>query len=491
MADFSFILIYFFYGLAFFSMGLVVALEGGRANDPRLRSGLRPLAVFGILHALHEWLEMFERMGGAVHNFDFDTPLYQSLRLAMLAFSFLSLAAFGSYLLAKDEVAHRVMFLIPLGLEAIWVFGLLNMRSEYPPAELRPIVDVWTRYALGIPASLLAAVGLVYQQRAFRQSGLIRFGQDALWAAVAFGWYGLVGQVFVPRTALPPSTFLNADLFLLTLGIPIQLFRALTAGLASLFVIRFLRAFQVEAERQIAALQAARLEEARQHEALRGELYRSVVAAQESERQRIARDLHDETGQALTAIGLGLRGLSTAIQHDKRDQANDTLHQLESMTTNSLTELQHLISDLRPSHLDDLGLPAALRWYAGALQERSTLKVSVETLGAERELDPALTIAIFRVAQEALNNVVKHANAYSVDVRLVYEEQGLLLRVKDDGRGFDPHTPQKHQGRVSLGLIGMQERASLLGGTCVIRSMPGRGASVEMRAPYHRQENMP
>jgi len=487
MADFSLILIYFIYGLAFFSMGLVVALEGGRANDPRLRSGLRPLAVFGLLHALHEWLEMFELMGGALHNFDFQTPYYQSLRLSILAFSFLSLAAFGSYLLAKDEVAHRVMFLIPLGLEAVWVLGLLNMRGEYTAIALKPIAEVWTRYALGIPASLLAAAGLVYQQRAFRRSGLVRFGQDALWAAIAFGWYGLVGQLFVSKSGLPPSTFLNADLFLLTIGVPVQLFRALTATLASFFVIRFLRAFQVEVEHQIMALQAERLEEARQHEELRGELYRSVVAAQESERQRIARDLHDETGQALTAIGLGLRGLSAAIQHGRQDQATDTLHHLEGMAANSLTELQHLISDLRPSHLDDLGLPAALRWYVGALQERTKLRVNIETAGSERELDPAIKIAIFRVMQEALNNVIKHAGAYSVEIRLMYEEQGLSLRVRDDGRGFDPHGLPKTRGRISLGLIGMQERAGLLGGTCVVSSLPGHGATVEVHVPYTRE----
>lgn len=484
MEELPFILIYFCYGLAFFSMGLVVALEGGRARDPRLRSGLRPLAVFGILHALHEWLEMLERMG----HVDFESPFYQTLRLSLLAFSFLSLAAFGSYLLAKDEVAHRVMFLIPLGLATAWVFGLLNMRSEYTLAQLKPIADVWARYAIGIPASLLAAVGLIYQQRAFRQSGLVRFGQDALWAALAFAWYGLVGQLFVSRTALPPSTFLNTELFLRVVGIPVELFRALAAVLASAFVIRFLRAFQVEVERQIAVLQAARLEEARQHEALRGELYRSVVAAQESERQRIARDLHDETGQALTAIGLGLRGLSTSIQHGKPDQAMDTLRQLESMAANSLTELQRLISDLRPSHLDDLGLPAALRWYVGALQERTKLKIEVETTGVERELDPAVKIAIFRVAQEALNNVIKHASAYSVEVRLSYGEGSLSLLVKDDGRGFDSHNLHKHQnGRISLGLIGMQERAGLLNGTCTVTSAPGRGAVVEMCVPY-RQE---
>jgi len=489
MTDFLFILIYFFYGLAFFSMGLVVALEGGRANDPRLRSGLRPLAVFGLIHALHEWLEMLERIG-PLHGFDFNTPLYQSLRLSILAFSFLSLAAFGSYMLAKDEVAHRVMFLIPLGLEAAWVIGLYTMRADYSPLELRQIADVWTRYTLAIPASVLAAAGLIYQQRAFRQSGLIRFGQDALWAAIAFGWYGLVGQIFVFKTALPPSTFLNADLFMQTFGIPIQLLRATTAILAAFFVIRFLRAFQVEVERQIAALQAARLEEAQQHDALRGELYRSVVAAQESERQRIARDLHDETGQALTAIGLGLRGLSGTLRQGNKKQAEETLRQLETMAAGSLTELQRLISDLRPSHLDDLGLPAALRWYAGALQERTKLRVSVETTGAERELDPALKIALFRVTQEALNNVIKHATAYSVDIRLAYEDKGLYLKVKDDGRGFDVLSARKNQGRVSLGLVGMQERASLLGGTCVVISTPGRGALVEVRIPYSQENGL-
>src|SRR5690349_8522682 len=164
MTDFSFLLIYFFYGLAFFSMGLVVALEGGRANDPRLRSGLRPLAVFGLVHALHEWLEMFELIGPQ-HNFEFETPLYQSLRLAILAFSFLSLAGFGSYLLAKDEVAHRMMLLIPLGLAITWVFGLFILHNIYSAVELKPITDAWTRYALGIPASMLATVALIYQQR--------------------------------------------------------------------------------------------------------------------------------------------------------------------------------------------------------------------------------------------------------------------------------------------------------------------------------------
>jgi hypothetical protein len=98
---------------------------------------------------------------------------------------------------------------------------------------------------------LLAASGLVVQQRAFRRAGLVRFGQDSLWASIAFGWYSLIGQLFAAPSKLPPSNFLNADLFLDVIGFPIQLLRAVTAVFASIYVIRFLRAFQVESDRKI------------------------------------------------------------------------------------------------------------------------------------------------------------------------------------------------------------------------------------------------
>ena len=190
------------------------------------------------------------------------------------------------------------------------------------------------------------------------------------------------------------------------------MFRALTAVAAAIFVIRFLRAFQVETERKIAELQKARLEESQQREILRGELFRRVVAAQEAERQRIARDLHDETGQSLTAIGMGLRGLSGKLS-PRNKEALGTLHKLEIPHRGFLKELQRLISDLRPSHLDDLGLSATLRWYAGKIQEHSTISVRVDILGEEHDLDEAMKITIFRIIQESLTNIIKHAQCYA------------------------------------------------------------------------------
>ena len=475
-------LVFFFYGLAFYSMGLAILLEGGRGTDPRLRHALRPLAAFGLLHGFNEWLEMFvilellpfqqEAIAG-----------WQAFRLALLAFSFLSLAAFGASLLAPDERRRRLSLLVPLVLAAVWGFGLMAMRGRYGLENgLMAAADVWTRYSLAIPSSLLASAGLMAQQRRFRQAGMAQFGRDCLWAAIAFAWYGLIGQLFALPSPLPPSNVVHQDLFLELFGFPVQLLRAAAAVVASVFVIRFLRSFEVETRRQIAELQANRVREAERREALRGELYRRVVGAQETERQRIARELHDETGQSLTAIGMGMRAVGGTLRTDP-EKATQRLRELENLVDRSLNELQRLIADLRPSHLDDLGLPAALRWYAGEVQSRTTLKIAVEVFGEPRPLPGAVNTALFRIAQEALTNVVRHAGADNARVRLRFGETGLELQVTDDGRGFDPR-PIPGRERPSWGLLGIEERATLLGGTARIRSRPGEGTQVDVSVPY-------
>lgn len=478
--------IYFIYGLAFFSMALLVAVEGGRASDVRLRRALPPLAGFGLVHAAHEWMEMYVLMGHPVS--ELEVSIMSALQLASLAFSFISLAAFGSFLLADNEITRRLILLIPIGLEAIWVFGLYDFSGQYTDHVLWDIADTWTRYTLAIPAAVLTAIGLIVQQRAFRRSGLVRFGQDALWAAIAFGWYGLVGQFFARVTPIFPSNIVNQQTFLEVFGFPVQLFRAVMAVAAAIFVIRFLRAFQVETEHKIAELQSARLKESQEREAMRAELFRRVVAAQESERQRIARDLHDETGQSLTAIGMGLRGLSGKLGPGSKE-SQGTLHKLEALATDSLKELERLISDLRPSHLDDLGLSAALRWYAGRIQEHSTLSVRVDILGEERDLEDAVKITIFRIIQESLNNIIKHAQASHVNIHLRFEEKNVRINVRDNGIGFDLDRAKKNSAsRPSLGLAGMQERAALLGGSVSVQSRPAYGTEVEALIPYHHAE---
>jgi len=465
-------------------MGLIVWLERGRGSDKRLRHALRPLAAFGIIHGIHEWLEMFQIMG-MLPGQETAKLLWNGLLLALLAFSFLSLAAFGSSLLSPNDRIRRISLLLPLTLAGIWVFGLLIMRSRFSIGDdLMIVADVWTRYVLGIPAALIASIGLIFQQRAFRRAGMMRFGRDSLWAAVAFAWYGILGQAFTRESVLPPSNVINQALFFDVFGFPVQLMRAAAAVVAAIFVVRFLRSFEVVRRAQIAELQAARLREAEQREAMRGELLGRIVAAQEAERQRIARELHDETGQALTAAGLGLRGIATSVHQDP-DRAAGNLSQLEKMVSEALNELQRLIADLRPSHLDDLGLAATLRWWAEEVESRGSLKVNVKVSGERKEkLTPPVRLALFRVTQEALNNSIKHSEATQASVELAYRDDAVSVLIVDNGRGFDINKVMSDKVHHSWGLLGIQERASLLGGQVRVDTQPGAGTIVMITIPY-------
>jgi signal transduction histidine kinase len=256
----------------------------------------------------------------------------------------------------------------------------------------------------------------------------------------------------------------------------------MAAVTVAFFVIRFLRSFEVETQRQIDELQEARFAESKRREELRGELLKRVVSAQEAERQRIGRELHDETGQALTAIGLGLRGAGSALRQDV-DKAEQTLRQLEVMANESLTELQRLISDLRPSHLDDLGLASTLRWYAGEVETRVPIRVHVDVDGERYDLSPEVKTGLFRVAQEALTNIIKHADADNAYVRLNYNKKCVQLEVEDDGIGFVLGVTLTGSARPAWGLAGMRERATLLDGKFDIKSEVGKGTRVAIMVP--------
>lgn len=479
-------LVFFFYGLAFFSMGLAILLELAHGSDQRLQHAFRPLAAFGFLHGAHEWIEMFEIMG--ILPGQYSVPiLWGGIDLILLTFSFLSLSAFGVFLIAKSPQSQRYSMLVPIAMVAIWGVGMLVIRNRFPiEQDLLHVSHAWTRYSLAVPASLIASAGLVYQQREFRMAGMARFGRDSLWAAIAFLWYGLAGQTFPAESPLPPSNVFNQDLFFDVFGFPVQLLRAAAAVLAAVFIIRVLRSFEVETRRRIADLQAARLEEAQRREALRGEMLRRIVAAQEAERQRIARELHDETGQALTALGLGLRGVSSSIDHEV-DKALENIKHLQRLVDRALLELQRLISDLRPSHLDDLGLGATLRWYGGEIEKRLPLEVKVSVRNEKQVLSTEMKLTMFRITQEALTNVIKHAAANEAKVTLTYQEKGVHLEIVDDGVGFEPLSIESAK-RQSWGLLGMQERTTLLGGTFEIISLPMTGTRVKIYIPYNGQK---
>lgn len=478
-------IVFFFYGLAFFSMGFAIILEGGRSSNELIRLSLRPLAAFGILHGVNEWIDMFKRIG--LNLTETQDLLLFTINLIILAFSFLSLSGFGFSLLAPNVQMRRLSLLAPLVLAAIWGIGLTTLAGQYPlTAGKCQVACTWTRYSLGIPSAIAASLGLIAQQRAFRREGMVRFGRDSLVAAIAFAWYGLVGQLFVAQSRLPPSTFLNEDLFLSWFGFPVQLLRAGLAIIVAVSMIRFMRSFDEEIQRQITELREAQLREARKREELRGRLLSQVVSAQESERKRIAMELHDDTGQTLTAIGLGLRGISRMVpEADQKTRKN--LGQLETMTSNALNEIQRIIANLRPAHLDDLGLAAAVRWFLNDVRTHTDVNIELNIEGNEVPVSDAIKITTYRVIQEATTNVLRHARAENFYVNIHYNQDHMDIEARDDGIGINPKVlNQQHQ--QSWGLVGMQERVSLLDGEFRIDSAPGVGTKISISIPYQTPE---
>jgi signal transduction histidine kinase len=203
---------------------------------------------------------------------------------------------------------------------------------------------------------------------------------------------------------------------------------------------------------------------------------RRVVAAQESERTRLARELHDETGQALTSILLGLKPLEQAVS---TDESRDAVASVRELVVSTLANVRRLAVELRPTALDDFGLVPALERLAESFGEQSGMQVDLEArLGGDR-LPDELETTLYRIVQEALTNVAKHAGAKSVSVTLTRKDSSIVAVVEDDGRGFDPGAV----GSEGLGLVGMRERAALLGGRIRIEAAPGSGTTLVAEVP--------
>lgn len=678
------IVVFFFYGLAFFVMGIALIFASRQTSEFKFVRAIRPLAAFGILHGVHEWIEMFQKITTLTSGY-VPSIFEEVSRLVILLLSFVMLLAFGVLLLSSEKSSWWQKFGAIGGMVVLLAVGLVVVTVAFrsPIGELIGLVDVLMRYSLGIPGALLGTWALMAQQHTFREHDMPQFGRDLVWCAAALFLYGTIGQIFVRQTILVPSNVINSALFLQMFGIPVQLFRGVMAAILAFYMVRALRAFELENQRQMAAANQAKLaaqaaalqaerrvsqemerlnqalrltaqelsllldlsnllatplslqdrlqsvlekvvhslsfseagiilllgkgeievapmevatgfsganeataaksryncafqlgeqcmsqaialcrhldgeviefsfesaliqqecqqykspmvmiglplivqdrvigslvlvrsdlaleplpfnefklmigvaqqlglsienarlyQEAQKREKLLGELLRQVVGAQEAERQRIARELHDATGQSLTALGLGLRGVETVLSKDS--PVIEQIKELKSYSTNALDELRRIIADLRPSQLDDLGLVATLQWYLRAFEKRRSIRTTFELKGRSVRLPSEYETVLFRITQEALTNVAKYAEASQVTVKLELSSKQLNLSIKDDGCGFDPNEVLGEDNYAGWGLVGIRERALLLGGYYEIDSKPGRGTCIRVSVP--------
>jgi signal transduction histidine kinase len=232
------------------------------------------------------------------------------------------------------------------------------------------------------------------------------------------------------------------------------------------------------------AIVNARLYQTLKEEQLsRTALLEKTISAQEDERKRIARELHDQTSQDLAALMLILDTFALGLT--SRSAGTDQ-HFLsaKALVSTILTNIHHLINDLRPSLLDDLGLASAILWYGEQRFKPMGIAFELKSNRTEARLPPPVEIALFRSAQEALTNIVRHAQATSVKVTLDVDDRTVFLTIEDNGVGFQISSimPEQLDGR-GLGLRGMQERVSMLGGELDIQSTPGHGTIIKAKVP--------
>jgi len=227
----------------------------------------------------------------------------------------------------------------------------------------------------------------------------------------------------------------------------------------------------------------AALGEARVYNGQIQEMSSRILTAHEEERKRIARELHDDTAQAITSILVRLRLLERSTE-DAAVLKN--VEELRELTSGALDSVRRMAMDLRPASLDDLGLVPALQSYAEQFSQSTPIAVSVEVEGLGRRLPRDVELVLYRVFQEALTNVSKHASAKTALVQLKRQRNEVTLVIEDDGDGFDPGEYNPTQGS-GLGLFGMRERLTLVGGAVQVESEKGKGTKIEARVPLGKK----
>jgi len=479
------VIVFFIYGLAFFSMGLAMALEYGRSSllvETRL---LRPLAVFGLLHGLHEWLEIIILQAQLL---DLHFPPFASwLRLGILVISFASLVAYGVQIMYPPRRFAAIDAVVGAGLVLLY-FALLNLTQHVPwinPNGWENGADALARYVLAVPGGILAGLALLRQANQSHSTEHPILANKLRWAAWGLALYGLT-QLFVSPSPFFPANIFNTDNFVTITGLPIQVVRAALAVLITFNLIRATQITEKGRQNQLSAAQNERLEalervqyELEKREALRLELLKHIVIAQEEERARISRELHDETAQTLSAFGLTLAALRQRIT--EQPILTDLIDQLHALNSQMSRGIYRLVHDLRPAQLDDLGLIPAIQHLVHEGQRLSGLKITLKIDGTRQRMDPFIETVLFRVVQEALTNIERHAQTNYADIHFAFEPHQVKLRVRDEGQGFD--LKQNHDDRGGWGLAGMKERTASVGGEFIVQSAPNSGTLIEVTIP--------
>ena len=471
------VLVYFVYGLAFFSMGFAVALEARQSSGFRMANSLPYLAAFGILHSLVEWSDMVLLIESQAPSF-LDMDAVRIFRTFLLGASTVALVRFGVGLLPTSRWDRWLRWL-PAVLGIVWIATVAVLSGSYPPGTRPWLIhsDIWARFLLYLPGSLLAGFGLVSEARFLEKADFPQIARDARFAAATFLLSAFVSGLVVPPGQHIPASPVNYDSFQAIFGIPVQLVRAFAALGVAYYALRVLRVFRFETARK---LEEAKLKQVQ-----------AQCLATVEERERIAREMHDGLAQVIGVLSIKTRVVQQMVADASGPQAQAELEQMHTLLQDAYVDVRESILSLRTSKSLEIGLTAAISRTTTDFTDQNGIPVDL-ALPEEGKVSFPLEaeVQLVRIVQEALANVRKHARAGRVWVRLERHDGEAILEVEDDGIGFDPSQMARRE-RQCFGLQSMRERAESIGARLETLSIPGEGTRIQVRYPLDRRETEP
>lgn len=434
------------YGQVFFVLGLAIFLQSRRHSRLKLARDLRWLALFGILHGLHEWGLVFIPIQAEYVPAVIITALLIA-QAWLLAASFACLLAFGVVLLGTD---HRVYRWLAILLVATWC--IISAVSYLLAPEFSAWVwlsNTWARYLLGLPGAILAGIGLYRQS----QTELVsrndrRFRHMLRLAAYSLFAYAVVAGLLVAPGPFFPVHILNQTALESWFGIPVEVFRSLAGLVLTISIIRALELFEVEVDHLIESME--------------------VEAIQATERDRIGQEIHDGAMQGMYSVGLILNSMQ---KHLESQPARQRLAQAQQVLEGVILDLRRYMTSLR-SRPPDQSLADLLADLVVEPRFRSLLDVDLDIADCP-PVDAERTGHVLGLVQEALSNVVRHASATKATIRMVHKDGQFVLEIHDDGQGFDAR-----QTLSGYGMQAMRAHARMIDAAMTVNSVPGRGTTV-------------
>jgi signal transduction histidine kinase len=454
-------IIYFIYGLAFFTMGIAIGVKKRQYSTFTLAQHLWALAAFGLTHGLAEWATVFTPRH-YVDNLVIDN--LKVLEIVMIALSFTFLFHFGISLLLDSLGKNRRFTVIPWVMFLTWLGFFCLGGVFFHIIQTQPWLSLsvtWARYLLALPGSILTAWAFWMQMKDLEPLGSdLTFGLKA--TSFVFLAYGFFAGVMVNYAPFFPARVVNKQNFALLTGIPVELLRSICALVIAWFCISILKIFQTE------------------QEAIAREVEHTRTVF--NEREKFRQDIHDGIIQSIYAVGLRLECANRALE-DASPAKEHIVSSIDSLN-GVIRDVRQFLGSLSPEIFGWEELKDKLREISIEMRELQNVNVQILYQGEDNFLTEYQIELVYRICKEALHNISKHAKASSVVVKLLFKPESFFLEVWDNGLGFNVGGFKTDQNaNLHNGLKFMQSRTKSLGGHLLIDSKLGKGTIIKMWIP--------